>query len=147
AGGERPAIGRLSARGYTPTPRVAALPGVTVAATLDDLQGCAIVVGTADKWAFTKADRLPWAIIDEAYQMPPAKLLPIAPLFDRALFVGDPGQLDPFSTVGVDRWAGLSWDPMQSAVAVLTRHNPDLPVHRLPVSWRLPASAAPLVSQ
>ena len=58
-----------------------------------------------------------------------------------------PGQLDPFSTVEVDRWTGLSWDPMQSAVAVLLRHNPDLPVHRLPVSWRLPASAAPVVAE
>jgi hypothetical protein len=54
--------------------------------------------------------------------------------------------LDPFSTVEVERWTGLSWDPMQSAVAVLLRHNPDLPVHRLPVSWRLPASAAPAVA-
>jgi hypothetical protein len=34
---------------------------------------------------------------------------------------------------------------MQSAVAVLLRHNP-LPVYRLPVSWRLPHTAAPVVS-
>ena len=59
----------------------------------------------------------------------------------RALFVGDPGQLDPFSTVQTERWTGLTWDPMQSAVAVLLRHNPDIPVHRLPVSWRLPEPA------
>ncbi|MFC7642568.1 hypothetical protein ACFQX6_17725 [Streptosporangium lutulentum] len=75
------------------------------------------------------------------------KLLRIASLFERSLFVGDPGQLDPFSIVDGDRWAGLSWDPVQSAVSVLLRHNPDLPVHRLPVSWRLPASAAPVVSE
>jgi len=73
-------------------------------------------------------------------------LLRVAPRFDRALFVGDPGQLDPFSTVEVDRWTGLSWDPMLSAVAVLLRHNPELPVHRLPVSWRLPHTAAPVVA-
>jgi hypothetical protein len=35
---------------------------------------------------------------------------------------------------------------MQSAVAVLLRHNPDLPVHRLPVSWRLPHSAERVVA-
>jgi hypothetical protein len=35
---------------------------------------------------------------------------------------------------------------MQSAVATLLRHNPELPVHRLPVSWRLPATAAPVVA-
>lgn len=33
------------------------------------------------------------------------------------------------------------------AVAVLLNHNPDVPVHTLPVSWRLPASAAPVVSE
>ena len=68
-------------------------------------------------------------------------------LFERALFVGDPGQLDPFSIVDAERWAGPVVGPVQSAVAVLLRHNPDLPVHRLPVSWRLPASAAPVVSE
>jgi hypothetical protein len=73
-------------------------------------------------------------------------LLRVAPRFERALFVGDPGQLDPFSTVDVDRWIGLTWDPLQSAVAVLLRHNPSLPVHRLPVSWRLPHTAAPVVA-
>jgi hypothetical protein len=73
-------------------------------------------------------------------------LLRVAGRFERGLFVGDPGQLDPFSVVALERWAGLSWDPMQSAVSVLLRHNPDLPVHRLPVSWRLPSSAAPVVS-
>jgi hypothetical protein len=70
----------------------------------------------------------------------------VAPRFDRALFVGDPGQLDPFSIVETERWIGLPHDPMQSAVAVLLNHN-DLPVHRLPVSWRLPPSAAPVIAQ
>ena len=74
-------------------------------------------------------------------------LLRVAGLFDRALFVGDPGQLDPFSTVETERWLGLTWDPMSSAVAVLLTNNPDIPVHALPVSWRLPASAAPVVSE
>ena len=48
-------------------------------------------------------------------------------------------------TVQTERWTGLTWDPMQSAVAVLLRHNPDIPVHRLPVSWRLPEPAADVV--
>ncbi|MCZ9343126.1 helicase, partial [Streptomyces sp. TRM76130] len=50
------------------------------------------------------------------------------------------------SIVGGEQWAGLSHDPSASAVSTLLAHNPDLPQHRLPVSWRLPASAAPLVS-
>jgi hypothetical protein len=74
-------------------------------------------------------------------------LLAIAPRFANgtALFVGDPGQLDPFATIDGDRWAGSAWDPTDSAVAVVRTHNPDLPVHRLPYSWRLPATAAPLI--
>jgi hypothetical protein len=74
-------------------------------------------------------------------------LLRVANRFERALFVGDPGQLDPFSTIDIDRWTGLTWDPMQSAVAVLLRHNPSIPVYQLSTSWRLPASAAPVVAE
>ena len=89
----------------------------------------------------------PWAIVDEAYQMRSDLLLRVAGRFERALFVGDPGQLDPFSTVQTERWTGLTWDPMQSAMAVLLRHNPDIPVRRLPVSWRLPGPAVDLVAE
>ncbi|MFJ9795008.1 AAA domain-containing protein [Streptomyces sp. NPDC101145] len=112
-----------------------------------DLAGLPVVISTAAKWAHVKGVE-PWrhAIVDEAYQMRSDALLAVAGLFERALFVGDPGQLDPFSVVGADQWAGLSYDPSASAVSTLLAHNPDLPQHRLPVSWRLPASAAPLVS-
>jgi len=142
------AIGRLAASEYVPSDRVARHPRVRLSTKLADLDGCPVVLGTAHKWAMTRTDvAWPWAIIDEAYQMRSDLLLRVAGLFDRALFVGDPGQLDPFSVVQTERWTGLSWDPMQSAVAVLLRHNPDMPVHALPVSWRLPESAAPVVSQ
>ncbi len=140
-------VGRLSRSGFVAPPRLTGLPNAVVDSDIAGLAGCAVVVATAAKWAHVRDRHWPWAIVDEAYQMRSDALLAIAPLFGRALFVGDPGQLDPFSTVEVDRWTGLSWDPMQSAVAVLLRHNPDLPVHRLPVSWRLPASAAPVVAE
>lgn len=140
-------VGRLSAADYTPADRVAAHPSVTVGTRVGDLGGCPLVLATAAKWATVSDGRWPWAIVDEAYQMRSDMLLRTAGRFDRALFVGDPGQLDPFSAVEVERWTGLDWDPMRSAVAVLLRHNPGLPVHRLPVSWRLPPSAAPLVSE
>ncbi|WP_328386666.1 AAA family ATPase [Streptomyces sp. NBC_00400] len=128
-------------------PALAALPAVRTSAKAADLAGMDIVVSTAAKWAYTKVDE-PWrhAIVDEAYQMRSDALLSVAGLFERALFVGDPGQLDPFSVVGAEQWAGLAYDPSASAVSTLLAHNPDLPQHRLPVSWRLPASAAPLVS-
>ncbi|WP_228986456.1 MULTISPECIES: AAA family ATPase [Micromonospora] len=139
-------IGRLSATEYKPTDRVKDHPTVKVAAKVADLGEPAVVIGTAAKWAMVTEGCWPWAIVDEAYQMRSDALLRVAGRFERALFVGDPGQLDPFSTVETVRWTGLTWDPMQSAVAVLLRHNPQLPVHRLPVSWRLPASAAPVVA-
>jgi hypothetical protein len=139
-------VGRLSAVDYVPSARVLAHPSCRVGAKVGELMSPAVTIGTAAKWATVTEGRWPWAIVDEAYQMRSDALLRVASRFERALFVGDPGQLDPFSTVEVDRWTGLSWDPMQSAVAVLLRHNPDLPVHRLPVSWRLPASAAPVVA-
>ncbi|GLY97364.1 helicase [Actinoplanes sp. NBRC 103695] len=140
-------VGRLSAVDYVPAERVRNHPRCRVGAKVGDLGSPLITIGTAAKWATVTEGLWPWAIVDEAYQMRSDALLRVAARFARALFVGDPGQLDPFSTVEVDRWTGLSWDPMQSAVAVLLRHNPDLPVHRLPVSWRLPASAAPVVAE
>ncbi|MFF9000109.1 AAA domain-containing protein [Streptomyces achromogenes] len=123
------------------------LPQVRTSAKAAELAGLPVVLSTAAKWAHVKVDE-PWrhAIVDEAYQMRSDSLLAVAGLFERALFVGDPGQLDPFSIVGGEQWAGLSYDPSASAVTTLLAHNPGLPQHRLPVSWRLPASAAPLVS-
>ncbi|GID26752.1 AAA family ATPase [Paractinoplanes brasiliensis] len=140
-------VGRLSAVDYEASERVRNHPNCRVGAKVAELGTPAVTIGTAAKWATVSEGSWPWAIVDEAYQMRSDALLRVAPRFVRALFVGDPGQLDPFSTVDVERWTGLSWDPMQSAVAVLLRHNPDLPVHRLPVSWRLPHTAAPVVAE
>lgn len=138
-------IGRLSAKNYVPTTGVLH-PSVLINSDINALSGCGVIVGTAEKWKFVTTGSWSWAIIDEAYQMRSDLLLRIINRFEHTLFVGDPGQLDPFSTVDIERWAGLSWDPMQSAVAVLLRHSPDTPVLHLPVSWRLPASAAPVVA-
>jgi len=143
------AIGRLAAGTHVMPERVLRHECVRAAKDLAELDGCDIVLSTAHKWARTKlpGDPWPWAIVDEAYQMRSDLLLRVAGLFSKALFVGDPGQLDPFSAVETERFTGLSWDPMSSAVAVLLAHNPRVPVLRLPVSWRLPASAAPVVSE
>ncbi|MFI1253408.1 AAA domain-containing protein [Streptomyces netropsis] len=144
-------VGRLHSSDTRPyDPALDALASVVTSAKAAELAGLDVVVSTAAKWAHTKVTE-PWghAIVDEAYQMRSDALLAVAGLFERALFVGDPGQLDPFSVVGPDgsaQWAGLSYDPSASAVTTLLAHNPGLPQHRLPVSWRLPASAAPLVS-
>ncbi|HUN38213.1 MAG TPA: AAA family ATPase [Trebonia sp.] len=140
-------VGRLAAGTYATPERLAGLANLTAARTIGELDRCQVVASTAAKWATVKSDTpWPWAIVDEAYQMRSDLLLRVAGLFEKALFVGDPGQLDPFSTVESDRWLGLSWDPTRSAVAVMLAHNDHVPVKQLPVSWRLPASAAPVVS-
>ncbi|MEU6549786.1 AAA domain-containing protein [Streptomyces sp. NPDC046915] len=141
-------VGRLHSSDADPYDKALdGLPNVRKSAKAGDLTGIPVVLSTAAKWAHVKVDE-PWrhAIVDEAYQMRSDALLAVAGLFERALFVGDPGQLDPFAIVGSEQWAGLSYDPSASAVTTLLAHNPELPQHRLPVSWRLPASAAPLVS-
>ena len=142
-------IGRLSAGAYIPAERVARHQNVTARSGVADLVDHPLVIATAAKWAMLKEqdNPWPWAIIDEAYQMRSDSLLRIARHFDKALFVGDPGQLDPFSTVETERWLGLNWDPMSSAVAVLLTNNSHIPTRTLPVSWRLPASAATVVSE
>ncbi|MGW0733712.1 AAA domain-containing protein [Streptomyces sp. NPDC002851] len=142
-------VGRLHSSDPDPyDPALDELENVRKSAKAAELAGLDVVISTAAKWAHVKGVE-PWrhAIVDEAYQMRSDALLAVAGLFERALFVGDPGQLDPFAIVGSEQWAGLSYDPSASAVSTLLAHNPELPQHRLPVSWRLPASAAPLVSE
>lgn len=139
-------IARLTAGEYVVPDSLRTLPLVRVSTRVQDLKAAHVIVGTAMKWATVTDRRWPWAIIDEAYQMRSAALLRTARIFDQALFVGDPGQLDPFSEIDSFRWMGLPHDPMNSAAAVLLNKNPDLPVHSLPVSWRLPPSAVPLIS-
>lgn len=142
-------IGRLHGAESLPDKALDRHPALLKSSSVADLRTtCKVVIATAAKWAYVK-DTEPWhhAIVDEAYQMRSDALLQVAGLFERALFVGDPGQLDPFSVVGAEQWAGLSYDPSASAVVTLLAHNPGLPQHRLPVSWRLPATAAPLVSR
>ena len=114
-------VGRLHSSDSDPYDKeLDGLANVRKSAKAADLAGLDIVISTAAKWAHVKSAE-PWghAIVDEAYQMRSDALLAVAGLFERALFVGDPGQLDPFSIVGADQWAGLSYDPSASAVSTL----------------------------
>ncbi|MDT3399095.1 AAA family ATPase [Streptomyces sp. B1866] len=145
-------VGRLHSGRHAIPPRVARHAAVTADTDVQALRDLPVVVSTAKKWSYVKdTPAWEWAIVDEAYQMRSDALLATAPLFaldhSRALFVGDPGQLDPFATVETARWHGLTWDPLKNAVDVTLAHNPGLPRRQLPVSWRLPATAAPLVEE
>lgn len=119
-----------------------------------DVRSSRVVVSTARKWQYERS-RLqggqgiapfPFALIDEAYQMRSDLLLGIADLFDTLFCVGDPGQLDPFTVVDDSVWKGLPYSPSHAALATLRRFHQDLEPLILPTSWRLPPSAAGIVS-
>jgi len=131
-------------------------PGLVLSRDHDDpdVQSAQVVVATARKWEFIRSqqqqdgDLRPYdlALIDEAYQMRSDALLGIANLFDRLMCVGDPGQLDPFTTVDDALWKGLRYSPSRTAMGTLRAFHPEVQPHQLPTSWRLPPSAAGLVS-
>src|SRR5947209_3822226 len=127
------------------------LPNVTLV-DAKDIGSAKVIVATADKWAFSVAHipdgRFDAGVVDEGYQMQSAKLLRIADLFPTLDFLGDPGQLDPFSTVDDSRWRGLPVNPVLNAVdALLAYRGEDVPVRELPVTRRLPISAAGVIRE
>jgi AAA domain len=127
------------------------LPNVTLVDT-KNLGSAKVIVATADKWAFSVAHipdgRFDAGVVDEGYQMQSAKLLRISDLFPTLDFLGDPGQLDPFSTVDDSRWRGLAVNPVLNAVdALLAYRGEEVPVRSLPVTRRLPISAAGIIRE
>jgi superfamily I DNA and/or RNA helicase len=143
--------GRLVGSTHQVPPEVLTSGLVEVSRRWRDLDQCEVTVSTAKKWAWCNdrrtgpAPQFPLGIIDEAYQMRSDALFAIANIIDRALAVGDPGQLDPFTTIDGSRWAGQALGPLATAAGVLLRSHPHEPL-RLPVSWRLPPSAAAVVA-
>ena len=110
-----------------------------------------IVVGTLDKLGDAHGrgslGQFRFLVVDEAFQADSARYFGVAGLADRHLLVGDPGQLDPFTTMAdADRWRGLPEDPTQTAVSVVRANHPSVPFLQLPITRRLPPSAVPVVS-
>ena len=134
----------------------AAAPGLVLSSDHDssDVQQARVVVATARKWEFVRSKqqkngavrKYDMGLIDEAYQMRSDALLGIAGLFHRLMCVGDPGQLDPFTTVDDALWKGLQYSPSRTAMGTLQAFHPEITPHQLPTSWRLPQSAAGIVS-
>ena len=149
--GERIALMPASSSKARPPEALTALPNVVVV----DAAGAAgerVVVSTLDKAAdahgrASLSARFRFLLVDESYQASSAQYFGVGGLADRHLLVGEPGQIAPFTTMAdADRWRGLPEDPVASAVGVLLRHHPNVPVHRLPITRRLPPSAVPLCS-
>lgn len=130
--------------------------GLVLASKIDDpdVRDAQVIVATARKWEYVRSgqqrngaiDKYDIALIDEAYQMRSDALLGVAGLFDRLMCVGDPGQLDPFTTIDDALWKGLQYSPSRTAMGTLRAYHPDLDAHIMPTSWRLPPSAADIVS-
>lgn len=146
-------VGRLHRKDYVVPPAVLSSGTVAISTRWNDLRSCDVIVSPARKWqwcnyrqAGTPPPRFEVALIDEAYQMRSDALYGISNQFDRAVAVGDPGQLDPFTTVDDSRWAGLPTGPLATAAGVLLRNHPH-EAARLPVSFRLPPSAADVISR
>lgn len=124
--------------------------GVTVVTTSKELRGLeegAVVVATAAKWARTEQYGTELFICDEAWQLSYASFAPLAPLSQRFLLVGDPGQIAPVTQVDVSRWADDVVGPHLPAPDVLHRHHQGSVVEiPLPATRRLPADTASVVS-
>jgi len=107
-----------------------------------------VLVGTLDKLgdAYIRGNLRTRSllVVDEAYQANASQYLKTGGLAPTHLLVGDPGQIDPFSTLpDGDYWRGLPEDPIQTAVGVLLGNHPTTALHRLPITRRLaPAAAA-----
>lgn len=142
--------------GASPAMHGAAGSGLVISNDHDSpaVQSARVVVSTARKWEFVRSGQqkkgnirqYELGLIDEAYQMRSDALLGIADLFGRLMCVGDPGQLDPFTTIDDALWKGLQYSPARTAMGTLRAFHPEIEPHQLPTSWRLPQSAAGIVS-
>lgn len=144
-------IALMPASSKTPPADLLALSNVDVIGP-EDAGQARIVIATLDKASDAHGRgkltaRFEYLLMDEAYQGSSAQYYGVGALAGRHLLVGDPGQIAPFTTMpDADRWRGLLEDPVSSAVGVLLRHHPNVPVYRLPITRRLPPSALAVCS-
>ena len=151
------AVARLVSSSRGPSAAIASAGGRVLFGDQSDaavLRSARVVVGTASKWQYERSRfqkngtlrKFEFALIDEAYQMRSDMLLGIADLYETLFCIGDPGQLDPFAVVDDSLWKGLAYSPSRTAMGTLRQFHPTLIPIQLPVSWRLPESAAGIVS-
>ncbi len=125
---------------------LAARPNVLVGDHADP-NGSSVLIGTLDKLgsAVVRGTLEPrdLLLVDEAYQAKSCQYMMVGQLAPTHLLVGDPGQIEPFTTLADgDYYKGLPEDPVQPAVTALLRFHPSTPLHRLPITRRLAPSAA-----
>lgn len=84
-------------------------------------------------------------IVDEAYQLASSDFLPVSHLATRVLMVGDPGQLNPVTSVETANLEVGEHKIHWSAPAYVLDRFPDTPVYGLPVTRRLLPDTARLI--
>lgn len=126
-----PQVTWLAASGTAPSSH----PGVRVVTAAKDVgTDTSVVVATAAKWATVKPDLLDirLLVVDEAWQLTDANFARIAPLCQRYLLVGDPGQIAPVVTGDVREWRHLPYGPHRAAPEVLRWRFTGTPDRPLP---------------
>jgi superfamily I DNA and/or RNA helicase len=142
-------VARLHASsGYTIPDDLRGVPNLHFNNRVEQLGAADIIVAPAAKWGTIDLDANGWpfAIVDEAYQMRSDALIPIGAAMKSLLLVGDPGQLEPFTTADASSFRGRSLSPLETAAATVLTTQPETPRLALPVSWRLPHSAAGVIA-
>ena len=108
-----------------------------------------LFVSTTAKWTFTSLDfDFDLLAIDESWQMPWSEFMRCAELSERFLMIGDPGQIEPVTTIDVARWGTSNRPPHKSTPAVVI-DDPQFDdirmVGELPSCRRLPAESVPYI--
>lgn len=129
--------------------RFARFPNVTVVDRPRDLgDGPSVVLSTTRRWEWVGLDvfHADLLVADEAWQMTYADLAMVAPLADRMLLVGDPGQIAPVTTAPLLRWLDQAAAPHRPApAAVLATRGDDVAFVQLRHSRRLGPPTVSLV--
>jgi len=132
--------------GLTIPDRVLSLGNVRRTADAHGLPaGPVAVIGTADKWAELDDVHFELMVVDEAYQLRQALFIQFSGLADRFLFIGDPGQLDPWTSVEIERWRSDPAGPHLSCVAAFIARRGQPTTFSFPVSHRLTEQSVSLV--
>lgn len=116
-------------------------PNVTVVDRPGDLSDePSVVLATTKKWEWVGLEKFHanLLVVDEAWQMTNADFAMVAPLADRVLLVGDPGQIAPVTTAPLLRWLDQPAGPHRPApAALLGTRGADVALVRLAQSRRL----------
>lgn len=107
--------------------------------------GPCVAVANTSKWSLSDNPGFDYLLVDEAWQIAWSDLMLLRNLAARVVLIGDPGQIAPVVSIETDRWETCLAAPHRPAPERFLEANPDLPLHALPGSRRLPADTVDLV--